>query len=564
VDASRAGTCWLISLDLLRQPEVAALLARTMWTMVVIDEAHLAAPGTARLEAVVRVAASSVRVLLLTATPHAAGPPGVDVLRAIGGRPGERPMLVLRREAALGERPARRTRVLHVSLGEGHGALCARLDRFVQRARRDAGAQGLLPALVLRRRASSCPAALVRSLERRLQVLGTAPDDGPQPSLFDEDANTDEDGRDDEVMRMRAWTDEVAEREELRRLLALAGRLPPEGAKLRAVARLLRRCREPAVVFTGFVDTLRALRSCLRGHRTVMVHGRQPDALRMQAIEAFTSGEADVLLTTDASAEGLNLHARCRLVVHAEVPVSARSLLQRTGRVDRHGQTRRVHAVVLGSDSFEDRESLSRLRARASDEPSWTGRTSTPRCVRTMVAARRLEGKAASNEGGGGGEGGRERPRQGAPHALVCVLRRRAWTRLIERVGSAPDTRIVWVGALRCGGSPMLSTCRVPAAIAGCARVARAPDAALRGARIWQTLLPHALVRVRRLAARLATWEEGAEARCRRADAARAPAPGLFDDAREEEGERRSAPVAAVEPGLAVAFDIVAVLERRR
>ena len=69
VDAARAGTCWLMSIDLLRQPDVVALLARTRWTLLVVDEAHAAAPGTARLEAVSRVAGASVRVLLLTATP---------------------------------------------------------------------------------------------------------------------------------------------------------------------------------------------------------------------------------------------------------------------------------------------------------------------------------------------------------------------------------------------------------------------------------------------------------------------------------------------------------------
>jgi hypothetical protein len=108
----------------------------------------------------------------------------------------------------------------------------------------------------------------------------------------------------------------------------------------------------------------------------------------------------------------------------------------------------------------------------------------------------------------------------------------------------------------------MLSTFRVPVAIAGRAPFERGPDAALRGAGIWQTLLPHALVRVRRLATRLATWEWGADANCRRAAAAQASAPGLFDDARQ--GERRGASVAAGDPGVVVALDIVAVLERRR
>ncbi len=70
-DATRPGSCWLMSMDLLRQPDVMSLLSRTRWTLLVVDEAHTASPGTSRLEGVSQVAAASVRVLLLTATPAA-------------------------------------------------------------------------------------------------------------------------------------------------------------------------------------------------------------------------------------------------------------------------------------------------------------------------------------------------------------------------------------------------------------------------------------------------------------------------------------------------------------
>ena len=200
VDAARAGTCWLMSIDLLRQPDVVALLARTRWTLLVVDEAHAAAPGTARLEAVSRVASASVRVLLLTATPSAGG--SADGLRRLGARAGEAPMPVVRRDASLLSRPRRRSRVLHAGLDATHAALCARLDQFVERARVESGARGLLPALVLRRRASSCPAALRRSLERRLDVLGepaTTATPTLLPWLFEPDPLTNQDAQDDEV-----------------------------------------------------------------------------------------------------------------------------------------------------------------------------------------------------------------------------------------------------------------------------------------------------------------------------------------------------------------------------
>ena len=64
-------------------------------------------------------------------------------------------------------------------------------------------------------------------------------------------------------------------------------------------------------------------------------------------MDAFTSGAADLLLATDAGAEGLNLQDRCRLVVNLELPWNPTRLEQRIGRVDRIGQTRTVHAINL-------------------------------------------------------------------------------------------------------------------------------------------------------------------------------------------------------------------------
>jgi hypothetical protein len=62
-----------------------------------------------------------------------------------------------------------------------------------------------------------------------------------------------------------------------------------------------------------------------------------------------------VLATTDTAGEGLNLEARCRLVVNLELPWSPLRLEQRIGRVDRIGQTRRVHAVhLVHRGSFEE------------------------------------------------------------------------------------------------------------------------------------------------------------------------------------------------------------------
>jgi hypothetical protein len=66
------------------------------------------------------------------------------------------------------------------------------------------------------------------------------------------------------------------------------------------------------------------------------------------------NSRSSLLIATDAASEGLNLHARCRLVIHFELPWTPMRLEQRAGRVDRLGQTRRVHEILLvGNDTAE-------------------------------------------------------------------------------------------------------------------------------------------------------------------------------------------------------------------
>jgi hypothetical protein len=102
------------------------------------------------------------------------------------------------------------------------------------------------------------------------------------------------------------------------------------------------------VVFTEYRDTLAALESAVADRRkTATLHGGQTPHERRTALDAFASGEADLLLATDAGSEGLNLQSRCRLVINLELPWSPTRLEQRIGRVDRIGQSRAVHAINL-------------------------------------------------------------------------------------------------------------------------------------------------------------------------------------------------------------------------
>ena len=128
---------------------------------------------------------------------------------------------------------------------------------------------------------------------------------------------------------------------------------------------MLRRVHEPAVIFTEFRDTLDALwRALAPHHRVSTIHGGMPAALRQASVDALNTGQADVLVATDTAGEGLNLQHRCRLVVNVELPWNPFRLEQRVGRVDRIGQTRRVHAVHLYQRGTIEDSVLARLERR--------------------------------------------------------------------------------------------------------------------------------------------------------------------------------------------------------
>ena len=85
---------------------------------------------------------------------------------------------------------------------------------------------------------------------------------------------------------------------------------------------------------------------------------------RERVQRAFNRG-GSVLLATDAASEGLNLHHSCRIVVHYELPWRPARIEQRVGRIDRLGQTRRVHEIALVAAGTVERLVLAPLVARA-------------------------------------------------------------------------------------------------------------------------------------------------------------------------------------------------------
>lgn len=397
-----AGGVTLASLDFVKRADVLGGLDAAWWHLLVVDEAHHAAGPSDRADAVCALATRARHVLLLTGTPHDGDSQRFARLCALGAHgPGDRLVVLARQprgDAARRRRVHRRP--VRPSGEEAHALhlLERYLDDLGARPGRaqECGPLALL-ATVLRKRATSSPAALLRSVQRRLALLGDADAALRQPTLdfgTPPSAARDEEEAEDPVLGARCAGDPRRERAWLGAIAEAARRAARTARVLSVLRALLRRIRQPAVVFTEYRATLGWLHEHLRAEfRCEVLHGLLTAAERDAAVAAFTRGPARVLLATDAAAEGLNLHARCRVAVLADLPWTPARLEQRIGRVDRLGQARRVHVWLLGAATAEGERLASRLGERAKTALTWIDAAAPDDHAGTRPSIRTREGE---------------------------------------------------------------------------------------------------------------------------------------------------------------------------
>jgi len=163
--------------------------------------------------------------------------------------------------------------------------------------------------------------------------------------LFDEGTSA---SRPRGQLALRRMNDELSE---LRACARLARGIQVN-AKGDALVRGLDRCftvaracgwPEKAVVFTEFRRTQDHLRRLLeqKGYSVTCLSGDVSGADRRQGLVEEFRDRTQILLMTEAGAEGLNLQF-CNLVVNYDLPWNPQRVEQRIGRCHRYGQTRDV------------------------------------------------------------------------------------------------------------------------------------------------------------------------------------------------------------------------------
>jgi hypothetical protein len=194
-----------------------------------------------------------------------------------------------------------------------HRLLDAYTGRVWREASGDGDADARLAMIVLRKRALSSMASLASSLEHRLSWLsgrraGTSVQ-LPLPLTDPEDEGEKQmgDAEPDAALRAPGMADTATELELLTEVLDAARAAATSESKLAALARLLRRAGEPAIVFTEYRDTLSRIADEVGAHTPIAVlHGGLTRAERSAAERSFTTGPTRVLLATDVGGQGLN------------------------------------------------------------------------------------------------------------------------------------------------------------------------------------------------------------------------------------------------------------------
>ena len=363
------------------------------WDLIIIDEAHRVAGSTnevARHKLGKQLSQASPNLLLLTATPHSGkSEPFLRLMRLLDDSAFPNQNAVVREQVApylirTEKREAvdndgnplfkgRHTQIMNVQWELRHDLqrqLYETVTEYVRQGynramRKKQPYVGFL-MILFQRLVSSSTDAITDAMERRVYALEHQQAELRQ--LLPEDMED----LDSEVELEQALQSMSADMEleitELETILKLAHGAKAQcmDAKAEVLSDLLERIRRQEehpkiIIFTEFRATQKSLQQLCEfaGLSTTIINGSMDLDERNASLTAFRR-EKDVLISTDAGGEGLNLQF-AHIVINFDLPWNPMKIEQRIGRADRIGQTQdvEVYNFVL-EDTIENhvRETL--------------------------------------------------------------------------------------------------------------------------------------------------------------------------------------------------------------
>jgi superfamily II DNA or RNA helicase len=385
---------WIVSLELAAvngAVQDAIDPARAGWDLVIVDEAHRLTPNAEAQFAVGRILKEAPNFVAMTATPHRGNEfyfralmhlvdpaiypmPSKDDEHATPLTPSRLHLLRRMKEeltdydgqaALFRKRTAANIRVplAHATEKIVYEEALNLVDTFFPDNAR------ILGRLVYGKRAASCLFALRETLRRRHDLMGTK---------VEIEARRDEDlgdpyGEDVAAGDHAAVIFEGSKnaREEKARIRDLLGQLDafldtgdPSGQSSKW-PKTLADCLhangiaagtdEQAVIFTEYADTADWLVGAFRaaGYTAERYSGRDDHAARDRVRTDFMAGKFQIIVSTDAGNEGIDLQS-AHVLVNWDIPWSLVTLEQRMGRIHRVGQNRDVLLYnVIAVDTLE-------------------------------------------------------------------------------------------------------------------------------------------------------------------------------------------------------------------
>jgi len=251
----------------------------------------------------------------------------------------------------------RRVRDEFIALSPAERDLYERVETYISTTY-DGAREGARSAVgfvmtIYRRRLASSFYALGQTLEHHLRDVAAR--GGSLQATLDEALDDDAEEEVDASEAARLEREALAHQElgAIKNLLAAIRALPPD-TKTERLQREIGALRaagyRQVMVFTQFTDTMVCLRKQLapdkdlklmcfsgRGGEVVAADGTWRTIGRDEVKRRFREGQADVLLCTDAAAEGLNFQF-CGALINYDMPWNPMRVEQRIGRIDRLGQ----------------------------------------------------------------------------------------------------------------------------------------------------------------------------------------------------------------------------------
>lgn len=360
------------------------------WDLVVIDEAHRVAGSTgevARHKLGNLLAKASPYLLLLTATPHnGKTEPFLRLIRLVDEEAFPSYQAIVKEQVApyvirTEKREAidnngnllfknRTTKAINLHWDERHSLqqkLYAMVTDYVaknyNKAMRNRGKNMwfIFLLIMMQRLVSSSTRAIRESIERRIVILEQQ---AMKIQSMSEDQFAEmelEESMEDAIAAISL--DIVDEIKQLKEMAALAQQAEFQylDVKVEPLLEVLDelyaedRSRK-IIIFTEFVATQNYLGNLLRSHnyKTSLLNGSMDIDERNAVINEFRK-ETDILISTDAGGEGLNLQfSNC--VINYDLPWNPMKIEQRIGRIDRIGQKHDVVAYnFILADAIEFR-----------------------------------------------------------------------------------------------------------------------------------------------------------------------------------------------------------------